>query len=231
MRRLLLMSLAAWLAIPPVPGASQTSAPPDSVLTRVASLLDGIRDYTVTLDIVSAIEQVQVPPMRVTMYFKQPNRTHFASEGFALLPREVVRLNLHDLPEHYTVDRRSTTATPDGPRILLRLIPRSSSSPVRRLDMLVDPRRSTPEQVSTVMADGRTVAASFTYVVIDGHPLPSAVTVSFSADTSDAFPAPLAGEPPVSAGRNSVRAGSITIRYSDYRLNTGLPDDLFTTPE
>jgi hypothetical protein len=53
-------------------------------------------------------------------------------------------------------------------------------------------------------------------------------------DTTMAVPAnPFAApdQPMRSTQRGGQRKGTVTVRYSDYRVNTGLSDDIFVQPE
>ena len=65
----------------------------EQILKNVESARAAVKDYTVMLDIVADVERLKVPPMKAKMYFKYPDKVHFDSKGFALLPREGLALN------------------------------------------------------------------------------------------------------------------------------------------
>ena len=52
-----------------------------------------VSDFTVTIDAEVNMEQVQVPNMHATMYFKKPDKIHFDSKGFLFVPRDGIMLN------------------------------------------------------------------------------------------------------------------------------------------
>ena len=205
----------------------------ETILRNVERTFGSVEDYTVTLDIVTNIERTKIPPMKVTMYFKQPERVHFVSTGFALLPREGMGTQFGRLTKRYTVDSVSREMREGMPVYRLLLLPRDVRTMGYRARMWVDGVRWTPERVEIPQPDGRAMTALFTYVEIDGHWLPANLQVSFTAGMQDSTAGAQSGpmeRPGAGAQRSGGRTGSVTIRYSDYRINTGLPDSLFTTP-
>ena len=49
-----------------------------------------IKDYQVTVDVVMDVKGIHIPPMMATIYFKQPDKIHFKSRGFAIFPKNAV---------------------------------------------------------------------------------------------------------------------------------------------
>ena len=101
----------------------------EEILDRVEQTLTRVDDYTVTLDIVADIEGLSVPPMKVTMYFKQPDNVHFDSEGFALIPREGMAMSLAKLKENFSVGRVDRDTVHGEPAYRLTLEPAPRLSP------------------------------------------------------------------------------------------------------
>lgn len=205
----------------------------ETILKNVERTFQTVEDYTVTLDIVTNIERTRIPPMKVTMYFKQPEQVHFVSTGFALLPREGMGTSFGRLTKRYTVDSVAREIREGTPLYRLLLLPRDPHAMGYRARMWVDGLRWTPERLEIPQPDGRAMKALFTYEEIDGHVLPSNLLISFTAGRQDSTAGVQSGpmdRPGTLAQRSGGRTGSVTIRYSDYRINTGLPDSLFTSP-
>lgn len=203
----------------------------DTILKNVERTFQSVDDYTVTLDIVTNIERTKIPPMKATMYFKQPEQVHFVSTGFALLPREGMGTQFGRLTKRYTVDSVAREMKEGMPVYRLLLLPRDPRALAYRVHMWVHGIRWTPERVEVPQSDGRSMTALFTYVEIEGHWLPSNLVVSFATGAQDSTAAPQnvqMDRTGMAAQRSGGRTGSVTIRYSDYRINTGLPDSLFT---
>jgi outer membrane lipoprotein-sorting protein len=206
----------------------------DSILKKIERTFQSVDDYTVTLDIVTSIERTKIPPMKATMYFKQPEQVHFVSTGFALLPREGMGTQFGRMTKRYTVDSVAREMKEGIPVYRLLLSPRDLRAMTYRARMWVHGIRWTPERVEVPQSDGRAMTALFTYAEIEGHWLPSNIVVSFAMGTQDSTAAPQNSQTDrtgMAAQRPGGRTGSVTIRYSDYRINTGLPDSLFTSSD
>ncbi len=87
-----------------------------------------------------------------------------------------------------------------------------------------------PEKFTTAGIDGRTMSASFTHTRVDGFWLPSNLFVEFSASADTAAVPQWEQSVPGSSGRMPFRGGTIEVKYSDYRVNTGLDDAIFEEP-
>ena len=209
----------------------------EEILRKVEEQVERVNDYTVTLDVVVDIERLKVPPMHAMMYYKRPDKVHFDSKGFAMLPRESMGLQFGKLTQRFAVDSvgREGKGAPSVFRLVMH--PRDERSAVRKVLLWINGDRWTPERLEIPQADGRVMQAVFTYDSFDECWLPTELAVSFAMapqDTTMAVPAnPFAApdQPLRSQQRGGQRKGTVTVRYSDYRVNTGLSDDIFVQPE
>ena len=193
------------------------------ILGKVEAGFADIQDYTVSLDVKLDLERLKVPQMKARMYFKQPDKIHFESEGFALLPKEGVGFNPSRLQERFDVE--SVTEEKASQQYTLSVRPRNDKTKLRRVFLTVNASNWTVEQILTPQFDGRQMKAVFTYQHIMNRLLPAQLTVTLSSDSTSAeIP-----EQIPSSQRTSQfpRTGTIVIRYSDYQINTGLKDELF----
>jgi len=230
----ILATLVSLLVAGAMPGEAGGAARPDTggaaILEHVSAQYAAVQDYAVTLSVTTNIERMSVPPMHATMYFKKPDKVHFEAKGFAVLPREGLAFNPATLAERFLVDAVSPD-TLSGKRVLrLAMRPRSDQARTRRVILYVDPQRWTPEKFTTAGIDGRTMSASFTHARVGGLWLPSNLYVEFSAAADTAAVPQWEQSVPGSSGRMTFRGGTIDVKYSDYRVNTGLDDALFEEP-
>jgi len=197
------------------------------MLQKVVDRFSAILDYTVTLNIVADIDRLNVPPMQMTLYYKQPDRFHFDSDGFALLPREGMALNPTRFLSRYAVIATAKDSVNGKRCTRLTLQPNAEKDKLRIVFLSIDPGRYTIEQISAPLFDGRTMTAVFQNQQQSGHWMPSRTTVTFAStkeDTTETFPYDQTS--PVQTPR-LPRTGTISIQYSGYRINTGLADDVF----
>jgi outer membrane lipoprotein-sorting protein len=214
--------LTCLLAVATASASGETPSG-EEILRRVEENFQGIDDYTVALDITVDLERLKVPPMHVMMYFKQPDRVHFSSRGFALLPKESFAFTRAGLRTNFDVEKVEEHSDSAGLRYALTLKPNKDKTRLRRLVLTVNPEHWLPERLAAPQLDGRTMGATFRHEQVDGRWLPAALDVSFAAPDLPADEPALPGTPRQPVPRN----GSISIRFSGYRLNTGLPDSLF----
>ncbi len=205
-------------------GSAQPSG--EEILKKIEANYAGIQDYSVSLDVAVDLERLKVPQMKATMHFKQPDKVHFESEGFALLPKEGVGFTPKSLSSRFDVE--SVKEEKERSQYILTLKLRSDRTKLRKTFVLVDSKNWTVSQITTPQFDGRQMTAEFEYQQIETHWLPAQLTVTFSSDTTETEPPDAFGQLPAAQRSSQIpRTGTIKIRYSDYRLNTGLNDDVF----
>lgn len=223
------------LVIPALLISSLSAAQPsgEEILTKVQESFSGVHDYKATLDVAVDMDRLKVPAMKVVLYFKQPDKVHFESEGFAMLPREGVAFNPARFLSRYTVEGVSTEDSGDAQLYRLVLSPKDNRSAARRLFLFVDPQKWTVVRLQTPLVDGRTMTAGFRYRNVSGFSFPEEVRVEFAAPEADTSGG--SADLPVPMSRPQIpRTGTIIIKYSEVRVNTGLSDDIFerqSTPQ
>jgi outer membrane lipoprotein-sorting protein len=233
MRTVHLLSIAAAaLVVAAFAPADPSGA---DILKRIEAQVAGVNDYTVTLDVVAAIEHVKVPPMHATLYYKKPDKVHVASKGFTMVPRESMGMQFSKLSERYVVDSVVADRKTVPPVYRLVLRPRDERSAVRKVWLYVHGEHWTPERIEIPQSGGSVMKAAFLYQNVSGFWLPSELTVTFAmgaSDTTTAVPANPFGNAPAArmAQRSGGRSGTITVKYADYKINTGLGDEVFVEP-
>ena len=216
-----------------LPGSAQVVGIPsaEEVLRRVEEQMSGVNDYTVTLHVTVDLQGLNVQPMTVTMFFKQPDKVHFAAEQFALLPREGLSMSIGQLRSRF-IGENVESDTLGGKQVWrLTMKSRADRTGSREIRVLVDPDRWTIERLGSTLPDGRRMSASFSYEQIEVFLLPSTLEVRFASQSPDTTRySPLFEEAPSQRTRRAPPTGRVLIRYSDYQLNQGLNDEIFSTP-
>jgi hypothetical protein len=233
MKRILCVLVSLWFVIPL---AAHGAGEGEKILKRVEEQFARVNDYVVTVDAVVDVERLKIPPMHLTMYYKQPDKVHFDSEGFVLLPREGMALPFSKLSQRFSVDSVGTLRMDSV--VFHRLVLRSKNerARMRNLVLLIHPRRWTPEHAMAPFPDGSSMSARFEYAKVDDIWMPSRLLVNFKAalrdSTAPPSPAPVATSPFGEAAPTGrfipPRTGNITVSYSAYKMNTGLSDEIFT---
>ncbi len=206
----------------------------DEILSKVVKGFEEVKDFSAVIDAEINMERVQIPKMHAELFFKKPDKVHFSSQGFLLMPREDVALNPAMLQEHY-LTTSTMRDTIDGKRLFkLLLAAKDSKTRLRTLSIWVDPINWTITKIETIPYEGRTLSMIFTYKCQqEKYWLPSKLVASFTSesdktqkDTSSPIDNQLEG-----LQRSMPRNGTVTVVYSNYKINIGLSDEIFDRKE
>ncbi|MBW2610485.1 MAG: hypothetical protein JRC68_09105 [Deltaproteobacteria bacterium] len=203
----------------------------DDILRNLQSTFAEIEDYTVMLNVKSDIKQVRVPQMEVTAFFKQPDKLHLQSTGFAMLPREGMFINPNRFNrEDFYMSILGKETLKDIETIKLELVHRNEKIKVRKLIIWVDPVRWISLKIDTVTWQGQSASVDFKYEKFqDRYWLP--VKASAMMDLTGFKGFSRFHEMPdwenETESASNDRKGEITIQFYDYRINEGIPDFIF----
>lgn len=214
--------IAGFFVLSATLSAQQLTA--EKVLQSVKSNFDAVQDYTAQLTAKVNMERLRIPEMNVTIYFKQPNKTHIESKNFAMLPREGFALNPSDLLTKFDATLMGKEEREGSMQYKLRLISKPEKGrPPRESYIWIDPSRWVVTHLEATPAEGRKVAVDFEYTTVEEKfILPSFMKASFDFEQNTDSLAERIYSP------NRVpRKGSVEIMYSDYKVNQGLSDEIF----
>ncbi len=218
-----------------VPVQAQKKAPDVSAASMMLNVEKGfekIRDFVATIEAEVDMERVRVPKMSATMYYKKPDKVHFSSANFAMLPREGIALNPTLLRERYE-PKVLGHETLDGRDVhKLQLTAKEAKIRPAQLTLWIDPASWTISRMETLPYQGRVLRLQFTYASqAGGVLLPSTMKATFELATRDSSVRSLnldmQAPPQFDEAPRPSRSGSITVKYLEYKVNVGLSDDIF----
>ncbi len=220
--RLLLPLLAAAICISTA--SAQDTASPAQLLERVQQQHDRVRDYQVDISATVDMERMQVPEMNARLYFKQPDKVHIESDGFAMLPRDAVsfRPSMFDTEQYDMVIQGTETIR--GIRCTkLKLLATSDTVRLQRAMLYIDTKRDIVLRMDADPGAGASAMADFTYTKVNGmYWLPKAITLEMDSPMSFRRP----GVKRKSKDSAPAKA-KITLSYTHYVVNKGIPDSRF----
>lgn len=212
---------------------SAAQAPKASdILRNVERVTEGVHDFVATIEVEVDMERVRVPKMSATMYYKKPDKIHFSSTNFAMLPREGIALNPSLLKERY-VPKILGDEMLDGKNVhKLELTAKEAKIRPGQLILWIDPTTWTISRMETVPYQGRALRLLFTYASqAGGFLLPKTMKATFEIAVRDSSEKQLnldmQAPPQFDEAPRPSRSGSITVKYLEYKLNVGLSDDIF----
>lgn len=220
--------------------AAQRSKDPTAaeVLKNLEQTFREVEDFSATVVGDVNMESLRMPRMTATMHFKRPDKVHFVSPSFSIMPREGMSPN----PERWRIDYDATLVgrdTVNGRMVWrLQLAAKDPNVRLRQAYLWVNPANWTLMRLASMPYGGRTITFDFEYERIEGrYWLPSKLTAHFGSTGEASEPLFKVPEgapnpaPQVEEMQRRMRSGSVTLTYQDYRVNTGLADSLFVTPD
>jgi len=210
----------------------------DEILAKVVKGFKEVKDFSSTIDAEINMDRVQIPKMHAELFFKKPDKVHFSSQSFLLVPREGIALNPLVLQEHYLATS-AVHDTVDGKRLFkLFLAAKDVKTRLRALSVWIDPINWTIGKIETIPYEGRTLIMIFYYECQQKkYWLPSKLIVSMASESDKAQKdSSLSSSPSMdnqfeSYQRPAPRNGTVTVVYSNYKINIGLSDEIFEKKE
>ena len=211
---------------------SPQSIDPDEILDGVKEAFKKIEDYEVDIRVKIDVDFLKVPDSEAKLYFKQPNKIHVESEKFALLPRQGLDFSpLGLLSGKYTALYEQEDTIRNIPTSVVKIIPLGNDGDIILSTFWVDQTRNLIIRVESTKKPTGTFTIDFTYEKYDDYyELPSKMEFTFTVDRM-MFPRGMDGQSDEddSNDKSDSTTGKVYITYANYKVNQGLPDELFET--
>ncbi|OGU30953.1 MAG: hypothetical protein A2X67_02590 [Ignavibacteria bacterium GWA2_55_11] len=206
----------------------------EEVLKNLERTFESIQDLAVKIEGTVSMEGVKVPKTSTEMYFKRPDKLHFSSRSFTVVPRDGMSPNPEELRKKYDATNLGEDTTWGRKLIKLQLAARDPKVRLRQMFVWVNPTTWTLARIESMPYEGRTVALDFTYGLIEGrYWLPTQLVVIFGISgpqseeifkLPDGAPNPA---PQMTELQRALRSGSVSFVYRDHKVNAGIPDSVF----
>jgi len=187
----------------------------------------GLQDYTVDIQVHFDIETFRAPDLQARLYYKVPDLLRIESKRVVFFPRDGGYFNPAQFkPEDYTVLFLGYVTYDNRKAAQLRLIPKKIKGATQDMVLTIDTARLLLQEMLLTQQGGKEVKAVFTYGTFSGFALPTFVRLILNLPAAE--PGMAQGFGAIPDGEEEKRVqGEITIAYADYKVNTGLRDELF----
>ncbi len=184
---------------------------------------DEVKDYVVDVKVHLDLKEVQMPDMEARVYYKAPDKIKIDSKGFFLMPKDVGIINPRKFdPDKFEIAVVDTLSYEGDPAIKLSLVPKNDVTGDRNILLTIDRKNWLIVEISTAPYPGREASAKITYENVDGFEMPAKVLVKLDVGNvkgMDQFAH--------SGRRMNGLNGTVEVYYSNYKINTELPDKIF----
>jgi outer membrane lipoprotein-sorting protein len=204
----------------------------NDILSKVVTKLNTVNDYTVVANVKANIPMIKILPSKATIYFKQKDKFKVVSKGIVILPKQgFTEINgfLANKNSYLAVAGDSTKIGAVMTK-LINVVPTGENSEIVLAKLWIDTKRSVIIKSQITTKTNGSVTTTYTYGDKVAFGLPSQLV--FEIDVK-AFKLPKS----VAADINKTTAekktktgkkGVITVTLTDYKVNTGLSDAIFT---
>lgn len=209
-------------------GFSQ-SKDPDEILKTVIKNFDRVQDYVVDVNIKVDVQGVKVPETKAKIYFKQPDKIHLESEGFAMLPKDGMLFSPSSLlKKDYTAIYEKDVEMNGAKVSVIKVIPSGKQSEIILSTLWVDQSKKMIRKIeSTTKSDG-TFSIDFNYNDEIKFPLPTQIIFYFNLDKMNLQLNNKNSDPDNrKRGFDSTTKGKVVVKYSNYVINKGINDSVF----
>jgi hypothetical protein len=195
------------------------------LLKGMQSDYERINDYVVDIRATMKMPGLSVPEMHATMYFRKPDKVHVESERFAMLPRDAVMFHPSMFkPEEYDALSQGDAMIRGTACRKIKLLAKSDTVRLQRVQLYVDPVKREILRMETDPGEAASASADFTYLRSGGHTMPATITIEMKSPTAMRR----VGVKPKSDNGEKAEPANIALTYSNYRINKGIPDAVFS---
>ena len=202
----------------------------NKILNAVKQKFEKIHDYQADVNIHVDVNFIKMADKKAKIYFKQPDKVKFQSEGFAMLPKQGINFSPSQLLKGNSSAIFVRTEDVDGKKLdVIKVVPKSDSGDVVLSTVWVDEANSVINKVETIGKRSGNISMDFKYST--NQTLPDEVKFTFNfggvqeqsnSRENDNNPAAMK-----QMGRGPLK-GTATLTYTNYKINKGIPDSFFT---
>ena len=222
------MLLLFLMILGPVLGQAQDQRAGVRLLEALERKYSGLKDYTCDLQVHFAIETFKAPDLQARLFYKSPDRMRIDSPRVVFFPRDAGYFNPAQFtPKANTVLFLGYVTYNNRKAAQLRLIPKKIQGATQDMVLTIDQEKLLLEELILTQQGGKEVTAVFTYGTFGGFALPTFIRLILNLPAIEPGVAQGLGAIPDSGEERRVK-GEIDITYTNYQVNTGLPDELFT---
>jgi outer membrane lipoprotein-sorting protein len=205
----------------------------DEILRNVETTISQVTDFSVNVEAVVNLEGLRVPKSQVKMAYKKPDKVHFTSSSFAMIPRGDIMPNVAALKEKFEITLAATEEVNGKKLYKLQLVSTEPRLRFQQNARWVDASNWTIVKSQTVSLEGSALTMDFDYVQVDGKFwLPASMKATFETLTQDKSGNLVPDNVPGAAQQfnefqRPPRSGSVSITFTGYKVNVGIPDEYF----
>jgi len=205
----------------------------DEIINQLKNGFKEVKDYVADVTITTDINFIKVPKMHAKIYFKQPDKVHFESKGFALLPKNGMFTSpLSFLNDDYTALYVKEDEQDGYKTSVVKVIPLNDKGNLILTTLWIDQSKNVIRKVEASTKTNGTFILLLKYSSNMKYPLPDSMILSFNTPIRRMHRGMHPDLDENSKKNNSdTISGKIIIDYTKYVVNKGISDSVFTNDQ
>jgi len=206
---------------------------PDEILKHVVDNFNKVKDYTADINIKVDVEFIKVPEAKAKLFFKQPDKVHLQSDGFAMLPKDGLEFTPSSLlkSEHTAIYENDVLLNGIKTSVV-KVIPLGNQGDIILSTLWIDQVKQLIRKVESTTKTNGIFVIDFSYSDNFKYPLPEEIVFSFNIDK---MKMPLITDENFSKEKSKkkinrfgeITKGRVVVKYLNYEVNKGIPDSVF----
>ena len=211
------------------PDFIQAQEDPARYLDAIEKKYFGLKDYMVDVIVHFDVEALKAPDMQARLYYKAPDKIKVESKNVFFFPKEGGYFNPSLFKKKDFDVRPLERLTYEGRRaVRLRLTPTETNRHQQGFVLTIDTERNLIREINTSPSEGRAIRAVIEYGKFADFELP--VRIELTLDIPSVEPNGMKEFGSFSQ-RSKRITGKVEIAYSNYKVNSGLRDEIFNEAE
>jgi len=221
--------LLLWVAFLFSSGWIQAQEDATRYLDALGRKYSGLKDYTVDVHVHFDIEGFKAPDMQAKLYFKTPDKMKIESKRVFFLPKEGGYFNPFMFKKEEFEIRLLERLTYDSRKaVKLKLTPKKMKGTTQDFVLTIDTDYNLIREMNISSFEGREVKALIEYDKFNDFELPKRIELQLDIPFNESREIKDFGQ---STQKTKRVTGKVEITYSNYKVNSGLSDEIFKETE
>ena len=201
---------------------------PVTIINDSKSEYGKIKDFTADAEINVNVDFIKIPRKYATVYFKSPDKYRFISPGFIMIPKKGLNFSVQDLLMQPATIIYIGTFELEGDKCdEIKAIPEDGKSDLVLATFYISTLTHYVKRIEANTKKTGAYSVNLDYG-LNKLPLPEEIQITFDIEKIS-FPLKFMGDMKVEnkGGGSNPEPASVTIKYTHYKVNIGLNDQIF----
>lgn len=213
-------------------GSIARAQPAEEILQKVRMKLGKVDDYEANGKMKTNVVFIKAPIATVKVYYKKPNMLRIINEnGISFIPKGSVNINLNNTFMNISQFDIIDAGKDNSGLHIIKLLPKDDTADIVLSTLYIDEKSMLVKKSKTTTKENGTYELEMSYGKYSEYGLPDKIVFSFNIkDYKLPKGITLDYDDGTEKGQEKLKnkKGAVEISYSDYRINKGIDNKVFT---